>query len=78
MDSKLTDLDRSMMQVTALAGQILSLRRHAKQKDRRLSEYREEVDALQARVGNLLAQQREPHCLDDVIRLAHNRPGQGS
>lgn len=52
--------------------------------DRRLNEaahreatLREEVDDLQQRVGRLIAQQRGPQCLDELIHST-DRPGQGS
>ncbi len=71
MDSKLTDLQRAQMRVRTQKLQL-------EQKDRRLSQYREEVDDLQARISNLLEQKREPQSLDEVIHLTDDRPGQGS
>jgi len=41
----------------------------------RESTLREEVNDLQKRVGNLLAQKREPQCLYEVIH--GSQPGQG-
>lgn len=62
MDSKLTDLQRAEMRVRTQRLQL-------EQKDRRLYEYRQEVDDLQDRISKLHAQ-----------KLIHptDRPGEGN
>ena len=52
MQSDLTDLQRANLRVRTQSLQL-------QQKDRRLSQYREEVDDLQHRIDGLLAQKRE-------------------
>ena len=52
MQSDLTDLQRANLRVKTQSLQL-------QQKDRRLSQYREEVDDLQHRIEGLLAQKRD-------------------
>ena len=52
MESNLTDLQRANLRVRTQSLQL-------QQKDRRLSQYREEVDDLQHRIEGLLAQKRD-------------------
>lgn len=50
---------------------IVVLSRRLMESEQRNSNYRQEVDDLQQRVGRLIAQQRGPQCLDELI---HPRP----
>ena len=52
MESNLTDLQRANLRVKTQSLQL-------QQKDRRLSQYREEVGDLQHRIDGLLAQKRD-------------------
>lgn len=60
MAIKLTDLDRSMMQVEALSRQL-------RDAEKRNLEYRQEVADLQTRISGLIAQLHQPQSLDEVI-----------
>lgn len=68
------------IELTALQraeARIETLRLEVQQKDRRLFDYREEVDSLQTRISGLIAQLHQPQCLDDLIH-SPDRPGQVS
>ena len=60
MDSKPDEPWRVQLRLDTVSRQL-------RQSELRCSNYREENDALQRRITELLAQKREPHCLDDVI-----------
>lgn len=67
MDSNLTDLQRANRRIATQKLQLQQQSRSLRQAERRASGLREEVDDLQHRIAELLAQKREPQCLDDVI-----------
>ena len=59
MDSKFTQPERASARATVLSGQLKAAEQKILRQDRRLSDYREEVDKLQQRIAGLLAQKRE-------------------
>ena len=62
MESELTDLERTVARVVVLSRQL-------RESESRESVLREEVDYLQKRIATLLAQKREPQCLDELIHM---------